>query len=357
MSPDDIVAERERLAPAVAGRTGLPLVGLTWGTDGSWSARAWLRASKLDYRMLWADTVRVVGKELRITYHPNVTTVESTASQVATVSCWGEENQAKLARVHVGVVGLGSVGSLVAESLSRMGVSRITLIDPDHIEERNLDRTLGAVFQDAVEGTSKVIVSKRLIQSTHTAPTLTIADYTGTLISEDGLRSALDCDVLFSCVDRPYPRHVLNALAYGHLIPVIDGGIFAKVADGKLVHADWRIHTIGPDHACMMCLGAITREGVALDREGKLDDPKYIEGLGPEFSPLLARQNVFPFSLSVAAHEVLQFVGLVTGVQRIGGTHPQFYHCYPGEMVALHQDSCVPECEYKAITSSASQLL
>jgi hypothetical protein len=34
-----------------------------------------------------------------------------------------------------------------------------------------------------------------------------------------------------------------------------------------------------------------------------LDDPTYIKGLGPEFNPLLARQNVFPFSLNVASLE------------------------------------------------------
>ncbi|MCI0184820.1 ThiF family adenylyltransferase [Sulfoacidibacillus ferrooxidans] len=357
MSEDDIVAERDRLAAAVSGRTGHPLVGLTWGTDGAWSARAWLRHSKLDYRIRWANTVRVVGKELRITYHPDLTAIASTASQVATVSCWGEENQSKLANVHVGIIGLGSVGSVVAETLSRMGISRVTLIDHDRIEERNLDRTLGAVFQDAVEGTAKVDLSKRLIESTHTALTLTVTAVTAKVTSDEGLRAALDCDVLFSCVDRSYPRHILNALAYGHLIPVVDGGIFAKVAGGKLVHADWRIHIVGPEHACMMCLGAITREGVALDREGKLDDPTYIEGLGSEFSPLLARQNVFPFSVSVAAHEVIQFVGLVTGVRRLGGMHPQFYHCYPGEMESMEKDACIPGCEYHTLTSTVCSLL
>jgi len=34
MSPDDIAAERVRLAAAVEGRTGLPLLGLTWGPTG-----------------------------------------------------------------------------------------------------------------------------------------------------------------------------------------------------------------------------------------------------------------------------------------------------------------------------------
>src|SRR5437868_6595723 len=38
MSPDDVAAEQGHTA-AIKGATGLPLVGLTLGTDGAWSAR------------------------------------------------------------------------------------------------------------------------------------------------------------------------------------------------------------------------------------------------------------------------------------------------------------------------------
>lgn len=357
MSQDDVVAEQIRLASAVAGRTKLPLVGLTWGTDGSWSGRLWAKASPGKYDIRWAETVRVAGKQLRITYHPALCPPPpSTSSQVATVSVWGDENQAEIARTKVGIVGLGSVGSIVAEALSRVGVSNITLIDHDWIEDRNLDRILGAFPQDAIDGTPKVKVSERLINQSHTAEKFRTIPCEKSLLKSDSLLQALDCDVLFSCVDRPLPRHILNAMAYAHLIPVIDGGIFAKVNDGKILHADWRIHTVGPGRPCMVCLGAMRREDISLDLAGLLDDPAYIEGLGPEFSPLLARQNVFPFSLSVAAHEVLQFIGLITGNSRIGGCGPQMYHCYPGKMELLETKHCETDCEYLQLTASAINL-
>lgn len=357
MSDDDIVAERDRLAPAVAGRTGLPLLGLTWGTDGAWSGRFWLRRAPGRYERCWAGTVRVVGQALRVTYHPDLFPARSpNDSQVATASVWGEAKQADVARVHAGIVGLGSVGSIVAEALSRVGVSRLSLIDHDHIEVRNLDRTLGAVPADAEAATPKVSVSERLLRATHTAHQLDVEAYQGSLLSAGGIARALDCDVIFSCVDRPWPRHVLNAMAYAHLIPVIDGGILAKVEAGQLLHADWRMHTIGPGRPCLICLGALRREDIALDMAGLLDDPEYIKGLDPAFKSLLARQNVFPFSLSVAAHEVLQFLGLVTGQQRIGGIGAQVYHCYPGCMEVIAEQSCSPGCEYATLTASAADL-
>lgn len=357
MSDDDIVAERDRLAAAVAGRTGLPLLGLTWGTDGAWSGRFWIRQAPGRYERRWAGAVRVVGQALRITYHPGLFPARPpTDSQIATASVWGDAKQADLSRVHAGIVGLGSVGSIVAEALSRVGVSRLSLIDHDHIEVRNLDRTLGAIPADAEAAMPKVRVSERLVQATHTAQRFEVEAYHGSLLSPDGVARALDCDVIFSCVDRPWPRHVLNAMSYAHLIPVIDGGILAKVEAGHLLHADWRMHTVGPDRPCLVCLGALRREDIALDMAGLLDDPEYIKGLDPAFKSLLARQNVFPFSMSVAAHEVLQFLGLVTGQPRIGGVGAQVYHCYPGRMEVTPDGSCSPGCEYTGLIASAADL-
>ena len=357
MSYDDVVAERDRLAAAVAGRTELPLVGLTRGTDGAWSGRFWLRQSPTVYSRRWATTVRVVGWQLRITYHPELLpSPVSSESQVATVSVWGEEKQANLTRVRVGIIGLGSVGSIVAEALSRVGMNWLSFIDHDCMEMRNLDRTLGAINEDAIQMTPKVIVAELLVQATHTAKQFHVESYHGSLLQPEGLQRALDCDVLFSCVDRPLPRHLLNALAYAHLIPVVDGGIFAKVNKGHLLHVDWRIHIAGPGRPCLLCLGALRREDISLDKAGLLDDPVYIKGLGPEFDPILSRQNVFPFSLNVASFEVLQFIGLVTGQSRIGGLGAQIYHCYPGNMEVLDMQKCGQDCEYTALTASAQDL-
>lgn len=358
MSPDDVVAERDRLASVVAGRTNLPLLGMTWGTDGTWSARFWVRRAPRDYVRRDATTVRVVGHRLRVSYHPQqLPPPPLISTQVATVSVWGEANQADLARLHVGIVGLGSVGSIVAETLARIGVRRLTLIDHDHIEPRNLDRTLGATPEDADVGTAKVLVAARQIRASHTAETIDLEPFAGNVREREGLQRALDCDVLFSCVDRPAPRHLLNALAYAHLVPVIDGGILARVNDaGKLLHVTWRIQTVGPGRSCLVCLDALKPGDISLDLDGKLDDPSYIEGLGPEFDPLLARQNVFPFSLSVAAHEVLQLVGLVTGLERIGGKGPQTYHGYPGIMEAEETRVCAEGCSYSALTATAADL-
>jgi tRNA A37 threonylcarbamoyladenosine dehydratase len=46
---------------------------------------------------------------------------------------------------HIMVVGIGGVGSWVAEALARSGVSRLTLVDMDHVSESNINRQLHAI--------------------------------------------------------------------------------------------------------------------------------------------------------------------------------------------------------------------
>jgi hypothetical protein len=84
-----------------------------------------------------------------------------------------------------------------------------------------------------------------------------------------------------------------------------------------------------------------------------LDDPDYIRNLPPAERELVGRRNVFALSLSVAAHEVLQLVGLVTGMTRIGGIGPQHYAAYPGRMTASATTDCEDDCDVSALTATA----
>ena len=87
-----------------------------------------------------------------------------------------------------------------------------------------------------------------------------------------------------------------------------------------------------------------------------LDDPDYVAGLSEDDKAAFSRRNVFPFSMSVASHEVLQLVGLVAGLPRIGGAGPQRYDGYPGEMRVLKDKVCEDNCEFDALTASAIDL-
>jgi len=67
---------------------------------------------------------------------------------------YGAAGAARIRASHVVVVGLGGVGSWAAEAAARSGVSRLTLVDLDHIAESNINRQVHAL--DDTLGKAKV---------------------------------------------------------------------------------------------------------------------------------------------------------------------------------------------------------
>ena len=59
---------------------------------------------------------------------------------------WGKDAQKRLFEKHVAVIGLGGVGSYVAEALARSGVGTLTLVDFDTVSETNINRQLPALI-------------------------------------------------------------------------------------------------------------------------------------------------------------------------------------------------------------------
>lgn len=345
MSPEDVAAER-RLAPRALAVTGLPLVGLTMGTDGALSARFWPRVGRGEFEREWCGTVRVVGDDFGITFMEELAPRPTLKEELKrTYSAWGEEKQGMLARLHCGVVGTGSIGALVAEALVRMGVETVSLVDFDKVKKHNLDRLLHATTSDI--GRLKVEVAADMLRRHATADNVDIRPYPYALTRDDGLRAALDCDVLFSCVDRPWPRQVLNMLAYAHQIPVVDGGVRISVTPSKkLRSADWRAHVAVPGRPCLECLGQFDPAHVGMEREGLLDDRSYIEGL-PDDHFIHRNENVFGFAMNAAGLMVVQFLSLVVQPSGVSDPGAQLYHFVTGTLDKDKLERCKSDCLFK----------
>ncbi|MAF18362.1 MAG: tRNA cyclic N6-threonylcarbamoyladenosine(37) synthase TcdA, partial [Oceanospirillaceae bacterium] len=58
---------------------------------------------------------------------------------------YGVDAFATIAQANICVVGIGGVGSWVAEALARSGVGKLTLIDMDDVSETNINRQLVAL--------------------------------------------------------------------------------------------------------------------------------------------------------------------------------------------------------------------
>ena len=339
VSGPDLHYEQDILSREIFGITGLPLVGVTLAGDGVWSARIY--PPKL-FKIQWCSAVRIVGKNITIQFNPKIMPApKPNEKQIRTTSVWGNEKQSDIMRLKVGIIGSGSVGSAVGEILVRMGIGDVLLMDYDIVKIHNLDRMNNVTVEDV--GKRKIDVIERNLKKSTTNDKFVCKKSTNSVVENDGYKEALDYDIIFSCVDRPWPRQVLNHISYACLIPVIDGGITFKIEKGKLIHGMYRAQTVGPERACMSCLGAVDLGQVQMDRDGMFDDPEYIKNQEKVNGP--SRQNIMPFVFALAGLETIQFSELVTNIGRNGDLGQQSYNYYTGEIIPKHQ-SCLGGCDY-----------
>lgn len=352
LSPDDAEAEAKHAA-ATQAATGLPLVGMTMGgADGTISARRWVRTARDEYVAQWADQTRLVGHRFRVDHRSERMILPGVATHDRTVSAWGPDVHRDITRMRVGVVGLGSVGAQVAENLARMGVGEVVLIDFDTLQIHNLDRTLHATRLDVACKRGKSEVAARALRRDRPSLDTTIRTFEHSIVERTGLAAALDCDVLFSCVDRPWAREVLNTVAYGHLIPVVDGGVNVPPRGPRWMGvAVVGAHVAAPGRRCLACLEQYLPSDVQVERDGSLDDPTYLAGL-PDDHRLKLRQNVFGFATQCAALEIGQFMAMVAGPNPV--LPAQRFNFGTGTIDATDA-ACEEYCEFPDIVAAGDR--
>ena len=350
MSNADVVAERDRIAPP-ARAAGLPLLGLTVGTDGVWSARFWSWNGQ-EFARTSCDKVRVVGSGVHLSANPHRSSpVVRSIRLRRTLDTWGPECQAVLAALRIGVVGLGSVGSIIAETLARIGATDILLIDADRVEEHNLDRLLYATASDV--GRFKVDMMAERLRCSASAASFRVDAKRAWVQERDGYAAVLDCDILFAAVDRPLPKDLLNNIAYAHCIPVVFGGVrVATKSNGRLADATWSVVRAGPKSRCLRCDGQYTTSAVVMERDGSLDDPTYVA----QSTAVPGNENVFPFAANLGSLMVLEMLRAILREPWWPNVPTKLHYSYvSSRMTTFHIAACHPDCSVAARTAQGDR--
>lgn len=77
---------------------------------------------------------------------------------------FGEDGQKIIRGLNIVIVGIGGLGTHLVQQLAYLGIGRIMLIDPEGLDDTNLNRYIGAHNDDPIPGTRKVDLGERTIQ-------------------------------------------------------------------------------------------------------------------------------------------------------------------------------------------------
>ena len=190
------------------------------------------------------DSILVPGDDLQFWIPERAGALPSFAQRHAQL--FGSGTTRRLRELSVAVVGCSGTGSPVIEQLARLGVGRLVIVDPDRVEEKNLNRILNATREDAYLRRSKVEVMARAIAAMGFGTELEII--AADLATPRAVKAVAECDVVFGCMDGVEGRHLLNRLATFYLLPYFDIGVKLEAdGEGGINEACGAVHYIRPD--------------------------------------------------------------------------------------------------------------
>lgn len=131
------------------------------------------------------------------------------------------EDQGKLAKSTVAIVGCGGLGGSMVEEFSRLGVGHLILIDGDRLEETNLNRQLIATEKNL--GQLKVEAAKERLSIVNSGVDVTtISEW---FDEENGPDFFRDADLVCDALDTISRRIILERVCHRINLPLVFAGV------------------------------------------------------------------------------------------------------------------------------------
>lgn len=130
-------------------------------------------------------------------------------------------DQIRLLESVVGIVGLGGLGGLVTETLARMGVGRLHLVDGDGFEDHNLNRQLFSAIDNL--GMPKAEAALERIRAINPGVHITAS---ATFLEPENADALLGgCHLVVDCLDTILSRFTLQESAKRVGIPMVSAAV------------------------------------------------------------------------------------------------------------------------------------
>jgi molybdopterin/thiamine biosynthesis adenylyltransferase len=221
--------------------------------------------------------------------------------------------QTAIADARVAIVGVGGLGSMLAEQLARLGVGEFVLVDPDAVERSNLPRLYGAA--DHHIGRRKVDVVEQNVWRAN--PDATVETH-ATRVQDAPNAALATCDAVVGAVDRVTARAHLNEFAVRHLTPFIDAGVVIRTEDGdagpQVTEELGVMQLVLPGaNGCLECLGRHDEERARIESLSEEQLQAEIERGYVDGDILAPEPSVTPLNGVVASATARTLTKLLTG--------------------------------------------
>jgi len=160
------------------------------------------------------------------------------------------------------VIGVGGIGSVIAEHLVHMGFTHIRLIDHDRLELSNMNRIVGATLSDAKAGRLKVDAVADHLAGIN--PEACIEVLPQSVFDEAAEAAVADSDWVLVATDNHASRLRVQELCFDYFVPFITAGVNITVEDGAITDMSGEVILVRMgDHVCLSCLGRVNYDAVA----------------------------------------------------------------------------------------------
>ncbi|WP_159887461.1 ThiF family adenylyltransferase [Paenibacillus puerhi] len=134
----------------------------------------------------------------------------------------GEEGQARLLKSRIAIVGMGALGTVLANHMVRAGVGFVRIIDRDFVERSNLQRQMLYDEQDADSSSPKAEAGAARLRAANSGIVIepVVADLNR--INAEELLTGVD--LILDGTDNFAVRFLINDVSVKHRIPWIYGG-------------------------------------------------------------------------------------------------------------------------------------
>ena len=237
--------------------------------DGSIKARTYNPSGKFSLM----DSVTIVGEDIKI-WKQSKSKIKLPDYAMRILQTFGKGTLELLRQLKVGVIGCSGTGSIVVELLARNCIGSLVLVDPDTVEEKNLNRITNTKKTDAKKGVHKVEALKKAIESM--GMNVSVEIYKSDTFDSKVIESLTDCDILFGCVDSASGRYHLDCIANAYLIPYFDIGVYLQSDQrGSISHADAVVNYVHPENGSLLSREVYTSEQVTAERMRRDDRELY----------------------------------------------------------------------------------